>query len=214
MKVAQAYAAIDNNGALPQIRFLVAAIGSKGNVIGQPAIIGQRRVISPSIASAVLHDLRGPVKGGGTARAANSIHAIVYGKTGTSSRNEDALFVGLTEDFVGCLWLGYDQPKPMPGVHGGGTPAKAFSKLTDFYYVRLAQTHFAESEEMSARASPWGRLRAFASRQPGITALTALSSLLMTCFLLPALFRRRERSVGAQLPEPQHDDRELPLQSS
>lgn len=38
MKVAQAYAALDNNGNLPQIRFLIAAIGSKGNVIGQPAI--------------------------------------------------------------------------------------------------------------------------------------------------------------------------------
>ena len=34
----------------------------------------------------------------------HSLHAMVYGKTGTSSRNEDALFVGLTEDFIGSLW--------------------------------------------------------------------------------------------------------------
>ena len=212
MKVAQAYAALDNNGNLPQIRFLIAAIGSKGNVIGQPAISYQRRVISPSIASAVLHDLRGPVKGG-TARAANSIHAIVYGKTGTSSRNEDALFVGLTEDYVGCLWLGYDQPKPMPGVHGGGTPAIAFSKLTDFYYVRLAQAHFAENEDMSPGEDPWRRLRAFASRQPGITALAAFGSVLMTCFLLPALLRRRVTGQSA-VREPLHEDRDLPFPSS
>jgi len=212
MKVAQAYAALDNNGNLPQIRFLIAAIGSKGNVIGQPAISYQRRVISPSTASAVLHDLRGPVKSG-TARAANSIHAIVYGKTGTSSRNEDALFVGLTEDYVGCLWLGYDQPKPMPGVHGGGTPAKAFSKLTDFYYVRLAQAHFAENEDMSPGEDPWRRLRAFASRQPGITALAALGSVLMTCFLLPALLRTRVTGQSAAR-EPLHEDRDLPFPSS
>ena len=212
MKVAQAYAALDNNGNLPQIRFLIAAIGSKGNVIGQPAISYQRRVISPSTASAVLHDLRGPVKSG-TARAANSIHAIVYGKTGTSSRNEDALFVGLTEDYVGCLWLGYDQPKPMPGVHGGGTPAKAFSKLTDFYYVRLAQAHFAENEDMSPGEDPWRRLRAFASRQPGITALAALGSVLMACFLLPALLRTRVTGQSAAR-EPLHEDRDLPFPSS
>jgi len=212
MKVAQAYAALDNNGALPQIRFLIAAIGSRGNVIGQPAVKTQRRVISPSIASAVLHDLRGPVKEG-TARAANSVHAIVYGKTGTSSRNEDALFVGLTEDYVGCLWLGYDKPTPMPGVHGGGTPAKAFSKLTDFYYVRLAQAQFAENAEISSGGYPWSRLRAFASRQPGITALTALGSVIMTCFFLAALLRRRATGQTAAREAP-HEDRDLPFQSS
>ncbi len=94
--------------------------------------------MSSATASSVLQALRGPVKRG-TARGANSAHALVYGKTGTSSRNEDALFVGLTQDFVGSIWLGHDRPAPMPGVHGGGMPAKSFSKLTDFYYVRLAQ---------------------------------------------------------------------------
>ena len=116
--------------------------------------------MSSATASSVLQALRGPVKRG-TARSANSAHALVYGKTGTSSRNEDALFVGLTQDFVGSIWLGHDRPAPMPGVHGGGMPAKSFSKLTDFYYVRLAQTRYAASEEMAAGASPWGKLKDF-----------------------------------------------------
>ena len=168
-------------------------------------------MMSTATASSVLQALRGPVKRG-TARAANSPHALVYGKTGTSSRNEDALFVGLTEGFVGSIWLGYDRPSPMPGVHGGGTPAKAFSKLTDFYYLRLAQTRFAESEEMAARASPWGKLKIFAARQPGIIAMTTLGSLVMLCFLLPALFRRRELPASAPSVEPPHDDRDLQQQ--
>jgi len=121
--------------------------------------------------------------------------------------------VGLTEDYVGCLWLGYDKPTPMPGVHGGGTPAKAFSKLTDFYYVRLAQAHFAENEEISSGGYPWSRLRAFASRQPGITALTALGSVLMACFFLPTLLRRRATGQTAAREAP-HEDRDLPFQSS
>jgi membrane peptidoglycan carboxypeptidase len=150
------------------------------------------------------------------------MHVLVYGKTGTSSRNQDALFVGLTQDFVGSIWLGHDRPAPMPGIHGGGTPAKAFSKLTDFYYVRLAQARYAESEQMAAGASPWGRLKIFAARQPGIIAMTALGSLVALCFLLPALFRRRERPVKAGPVEPPHEDRDTqhqqyqqaPLQSS
>jgi hypothetical protein len=110
----------------------------------------------------------------------------------------------------------------MPGIHGGGTPAKAFSKLTDFYYVRLAQVRLAESEEIAAGGSPWGKLKIFAARQPGIIAMIALGSLVTLCFVLPALFRRRERPVKPAPIEPAHEDRDLqhqqyqqaPLQSS
>ena len=203
MKLAQAYAALENDGKLPQVRFLIAAIGPRGNILGLPATKQAPRVMSGATAAAVLQGLRGPVKRG-TAHRANSVHALVYGKTGTSSRNEDALFVGLTQDFVGSIWLGHDRPAPMPGIHGGGMPARTFAKLTDFYYVRLARARFTE-----AGASPWGRLRAFASRQPGITALTALGSLLMTFLLIPALFRTRQRPVRSQRPEPPREDREL-----
>jgi penicillin-binding protein 1A len=221
MKLAQAYAALENGGMLPQIRFLSAVIGPRGNLVGLPVSKDGPRVMSSATASSVLQALRGPVKRG-TARGANSAHALVYGKTGTSSRNEDALFVGLTQDFVGSIWLGHDRPAPMPGVHGGGMPAKSFSKLTDFYYVRLAQARLTESEEIAAFGSPWGKLKIFAARQPGIIAMTALGSLVVLCFVLPALFRRREPPVKAVPKEPPHEDRDLqhqqyqqaPLQSS
>jgi hypothetical protein len=100
----------------------------------------------------------------------------------------------------------------MPGIHGGGTPAKAFSKLTDFYYLRLVQARFADSEEMASSVSPWGKLRVFAARQPGIIAMTTLGSLVMLCFLLPALFRRRELPASGGSIVPPHDDRDLPHQ--
>jgi penicillin-binding protein 1A len=211
MKLAQAYASLENDGKLPQVRFLIAVIGPRGNIVGLPVAKDGPRVMSTATASSVLQAFRGPVKRG-TARAANSPHALVYGKTGTSSRNEDALFVGLTEGFVGSIWLGYDRPQPMPGIHGGGAPAKAFSKLTDFYYLRLAQARFAEEEEMASRASPWGKLRVFAARQPGIIAMTMFGSLVMLFFLLPALFRRRELTASAPSPEAPADDRDLDQQ--
>ncbi len=207
MKLTQAYAALENNGTLPQVRFLIAAIGPRGNIIGVPKTQAPPRVMSPAAASTILQALRAPVRRG-TARSANSVHALVYGKTGTSSRNEDALFVGLTEDFVGSIWLGYDRPRPMPGAHGGGRPAAAFSKLTDFYYVRLAQERLAES----AGAAAWSRLKSFPSRQPGITAIAALGSMLMMGFLVSALFRRREQPVGGSPLEPPREDRDLQRQ--
>jgi penicillin-binding protein 1A len=205
MKLAQAYAALENDGMLPQIRFLIAAIGPRGNIVGRLSRKDEPRVMSTATASAVLQALRSPVKSG-TAHVANSPHALVYGKTGTSSHNEDALFVGLTQDFVGSIWLGHDRPQPMPGIHGGGLPAKAFANLTDFYYIRLAQARFAENEEWSSLASRWSRVRASIARRPGIAALTAFGSLLMMCFLLPVFFRRQSTSQGVDRSPP-HADR-------
>jgi penicillin-binding protein 1A len=208
MKLAQAYASLENGGLLPRISFLSVVIGARGNIVGLSAKKDGPRVMSSATASSVLQALRGPVKRG-TARSANSAHALVYGKTGTSSHNQDALFVGLTQDFVGSIWLGHDRPAPMPGVHGGGRPAKAFSKMTDFYYVRLAQARYAASEQLAAYGSPWGRLKVFAARQPGIIAMTALGSLVVLCFVLPALFRRKERPAKPAPIEPPHEDRDL-----
>jgi penicillin-binding protein 1A len=200
MKIAQAYASLMNNGKLPQIRFLSAVIGPKGEILGQPAVGKPRRVMSPETALDVLQSLRGPVKRG-TARDANSLHALVYGKTGTSSRNMDALFVGIARDFVGSLWLGHDIPRPMPGVHGGGTPARSFANMTDYYYLRLARTRFQAAQGPVANPDWWGEFKRAALRQP-MFAFAASFAMLMTCLLLLAsMQRRREPAPAAALPE-------------
>jgi len=199
MKLTRAYATLRNGGVLPPVRFLRAAIGPKGEILGMPAAKAERRALSPAIAASVLQDLRGPVKRG-TARAANSIHALVYGKTGTSSRNVDAVFVGLTQDFVGSLWLGHDRPAPMPGVHGGGTPAASFAKLTDFYYLRLAQARFDQHQQEVA-GGEWGRLRSLAPSEPAVRKLVILGSMLMSCWLLALLFRRRKQQTAETAAE-------------
>jgi penicillin-binding protein 1A len=193
MKLTQAYAALENGGVLPQVRFLAAGIGPKGNVLGVPSIKKPHRVMSPATAAAVLKDLRGPVKRG-TARAANSVHALVYGKTGTSSRNEDALFVGLTRDFVGSFWLGYDRPSPMPGVHGGGEPAKAFAAMTDFHYVKLAR---AQLQAARAPKNVWSELRKIGPTEPLRSAL--VFSAMLAMFLSLA---KKPRSASAQSVAP------------
>jgi membrane peptidoglycan carboxypeptidase len=192
MKLTQAYAALENSGVLPQVRFLAAGIGPKGNVLGVPPIKEPRRVMSPATAAAVLKDLRGPVKRG-TARAANSVHALVYGKTGTSSRNEDALFVGLTRDFVGSFWLGYDRPSPMPGVHGGGEPAKAFAAMTDFHYLKLARTQLHAAR---APKNVWSELRKIGPTEPLRSALVFSAMLAMFLSLAKKPRRGSAQSVA------------------
>lgn len=47
----------------------------------------------------------------------------VAGKTGTTSDDVDAWWVGYTPEFVGAVWMGFDQPKPMNRVWGSTYPA-------------------------------------------------------------------------------------------
>jgi membrane peptidoglycan carboxypeptidase len=196
LKLAQSYGALNNEGRLPSARFLAAAIGARGEVLAEPQKRLEREVMSRRTASLVREELRGPVKRG-TARAANSTHALVYGKTGTSSRNEDALFVGLTEDFTGAIWLGHDRPAPMPGVHGGGAPAKVFARLTDFYYLRRAQARFSEHRAVVGDEPGWRRLSRLGPEQRLAAMLAVLASLLMLSVLLLALFSREKQAVPA-----------------
>jgi penicillin-binding protein 1A len=56
----------------------------------------------------------------GTARAAQLDFTNVAGKTGTSTGPKDVWFVGFTGKYVGVVWLGNDDNRPMAGGTTGG----------------------------------------------------------------------------------------------
>ena len=47
----------------------------------------------------------------------------IAGKTGTTSAERDAWFIGFTGEYVTGVWMGYDDNSPLKGVTGGGLPA-------------------------------------------------------------------------------------------
>ncbi len=59
----------------------------------------------------------------GTGRAA-MLSAPNFGKTGTTQDNRDALFVGYAGGLVVGVWVGNDDNTPLPGITGGGVPAR------------------------------------------------------------------------------------------
>ncbi|MBV9840657.1 MAG: transglycosylase domain-containing protein [Sphingomonadaceae bacterium] len=72
---------------------------------------------------AMLLDLLSATVNSGTGRAA-ALSKQVFGKTGTSQDNRDAIFVGFAGGLVTAVWIGRDDNKPLPGVAGGGLPAR------------------------------------------------------------------------------------------
>jgi penicillin-binding protein 1A len=64
----------------------------------------------------------------GTGRGARlSIES--FGKTGTTQDARDAIFVGFAGDLVVGVWVGRDDNKPMPGLAGGGAPARVWREF-------------------------------------------------------------------------------------
>src|SRR5262245_17725983 len=57
----------------------------------------------------------------GTARAIASLSPYVAGKTGTSDDENDAWFVGFTNDVTVAVWIGYDNADGKRRTLGGGS---------------------------------------------------------------------------------------------
>lgn len=86
-----------------------------------------RQVMAPQHAAAMRQMLAGVVRRG-TGRAADP-GFWAAGKTGTTSANRDAWFIGFTEQYVAGVWLGNSDNRPMLGVSGGGLPAQIWRAL-------------------------------------------------------------------------------------
>jgi len=68
----------------------------------------------------------------GTGRAAQ-ISRPVAGKTGTTNSNKDGWFLGFSSGITTGVWMGRDDAKPVGGLWGGTSPARAFSE-----YMKVA----------------------------------------------------------------------------
>lgn len=71
----------------------------------------------------MLRDLLWNVANRGTGRAA-ALSVPTFGKTGTTQDYRDALFIGFAGDLVVGVWVGNDDNSPLPGIAGGGLPAR------------------------------------------------------------------------------------------
>ena len=72
-----------------------------------------------------LRSLLGSVVTSGTGRSA-ALSIPSFGKTGTTQDARDAWFIGYAGDLVAAVWIGNDDNSPIPGLSGGGIPARVW----------------------------------------------------------------------------------------
>ena len=90
---------------------------------------GTGQTIRRDPAFAQLRNVLNAVTERGTGTAARLPGIPTFGKTGTTSDYRDAWFFGFAGDLVVGVWVGNDDNRPMPGVSGGGIPARIWANF-------------------------------------------------------------------------------------
>ena len=122
LEMASAYAVFANEGKRVRPHLIAKVTDARGKVLYK-AKPKPERVLKPVVNAAMVEMMRGVVTGGtGTGAALPSWE--VAGKTGTTTDNADAWFVGYTPVLSTAVWMGHAEGQvEMPGMTGGSTPA-------------------------------------------------------------------------------------------
>ena len=123
MDMAVFYASIVNEGFRPTPH-IIESIERDGETVyrAQPKLTALAGVDRP--AAFQLRTILQGVLARGTARSISHLSSFVGGKTGTSDDENDAWFVGFSNDVTIAVWVGYDNKRGKRTLGGGQTGGK------------------------------------------------------------------------------------------
>jgi 1A family penicillin-binding protein len=169
------YAAIANEGARPEPH-VIDSIEQDGRTIyrhdPRPVAIG-------SVDRASFYQLKTMLQGvlaRGTARSMAGVAPFVAGKTGTSDDENDAWFVGFSNDVTVAVWVGYDNADGKRrtlggGATGGHTAVPIFEPVMQAVWAHiapravLAPPSSEAGRQLSCTTGADGKRRGSAERQ-------------------------------------------------
>ncbi len=120
----RAFASVANKG-VATAPYGITRVTADNQVIYEYQVDRSHVLVAPYVA-AEMTDLLQTAVNTGTGKAAQ-IGRPVAGKTGTTSASKDGWFLGFSSGITTGVWMGRDDSRPIPGLHGGTAPAKAFA---------------------------------------------------------------------------------------
>jgi 1A family penicillin-binding protein len=106
-----AYAVFPNMGYRIRPRGIVSVVNANGSTVHQVPI-ERNKILSEQVSFQMITMLEDVVlRGTGAGMRAQGVKGAVGGKTGTTSENRDAWFVGFNASIVVGVWVGFDQPQ-------------------------------------------------------------------------------------------------------
>lgn len=149
LDMAGAYAAMANDGTFIKPITYTKVEDRYGNLIldNTPK---KTTVVSPGVAY-VMTDMLRDVVTKGTGKKARVSGVEIAGKTGTTSDNTDAWFVGYSPNYTASIWIGNDSPAiKLP--NGSALAAEFFSKVMTRVHKNVDVDSFKEPEDMVRRS--------------------------------------------------------------
>jgi penicillin-binding protein 1A len=128
MAMTAAYTAVANGGYRVTPSGVLAVVDGRGEVRADFLTTMRKRVVPERCIEPTQAVLREVVQKG-TGRAAWLKHWAAYGKTGTSTGNADAWFIGWSEQRVFGVWMGRRRGETGPTLAGAGAPAAYFGRV-------------------------------------------------------------------------------------
>jgi penicillin-binding protein 1A len=203
-----------NGGKLAKPYAILDLVNSKGELIysrdrDEPEA---PQVVSRKVAEQ-MNWMLNKVVTDGTARRAQLDFTNVGGKTGTSTGPKDVWFVGFTGKYVGIVWLGNDDNRPMSGTTGGQFAAPVWHSFMSVVHTDMniptipgLQPHpvqVAEQQRIAALRAAGGM-----AGVPGDAGPHASSSLMSdrTRDALKRLAQDLRKAAGVSEPAPNPSD--------
>ncbi|MDF2840052.1 MAG: penicillin-binding protein family, partial [Clostridia bacterium] len=147
IEMAAAYAVFPNKGVYNKPITFTKIYDKDGNLIYEKKP-EKERVVSEQVAYLMVDIMQGVVKGGTGGRAAIP-NMPVGGKTGTTTNNLDAWFVGYTPYYTTAVWMGHDEPKNL-GFTGGNYPAMLWKDVMAGIHKNLPTKNFEAPSGLTA----------------------------------------------------------------
>ncbi|WP_421951905.1 transglycosylase domain-containing protein [Pelagibacterium sp.] len=127
LELTSAYTPFANGGYGVVPNVITRITTTEGEVLYEETPAGPGRILTDEQVG-MMNDMLQTGVQAGTGTRAQLGNWPMAGKTGTSQRNRDALFVGYTASLVGGVWLGNDDDTPTR-VFGGQVPAQIWRDI-------------------------------------------------------------------------------------
>jgi penicillin-binding protein 1A len=155
MSMTAAYTAVANGGYRVDPSGVLAVVDGRGQVRADFLTPMRTRVIPEKCVEPTQAVLREVVQHG-TGRAAQLKRWTAYGKTGTSTGNADAWFIGWSEQRVFGVWMGRRRGESGPALAGAGAPAAYFGRVATAVNEWSERQQRLEAQRLASAGSKRG----------------------------------------------------------